>query len=152
VLTFVPVVVRYSVDAIHPVRLTRGDRVMNIALWVLQVVVGAFFVYHMTLLLRPNPERLRQRMKWMLEMPSALRVFAGVAEGLAGIALIFAGLIEPIDWLVPMAAAGLVLLMIGAIVFHLSRREYPNIALNAVLLLLSALIAYGRFVVQRFDA
>src|SRR6266581_3554392 len=117
---------------------------MNIALWILQVVVGAFFVYHMTLLLRPNPERLRQRMKWMLEMPSGLRVFAGVAEGLAGIALIFAGFIGPVDWLV--------LLMIGAIVFHLSRREYPNIALNAVLLLLSAFIAYGRFVVQRFDA
>ena len=125
---------------------------MNIALWILQVVVGAFFVYHSTLLLRPNPERLRQGMKWVLEMPSGLRVFAGVAEGLAGIALIFAGLIEPVDWLVPMAAAGLVLLMIGAMVFHLPRREYPNIGLNAVLLVLSAFIAYGRFVVQRFDA
>ena len=125
---------------------------MNIALWILQVVVGAFFVYHMTLLLRPNPERLRQGMKYVLEMPSGLRVFAGVADGLAGIALIFAGFIRPVDWLVPMAAAGLVLLMIGAIVFHLFRREYPNIALNTVLLLLSAFIAYGRFEVQRFDA
>jgi hypothetical protein len=152
VLAFVPFVVQNPVDGIHLVPPTPGDRVMNIALWILQVLVGAFFVYHMTLLLRPNPERLRPRMKWMLEMPSGLRVFAGVAEGLAGIALIFAGLIEPVDWLVPMAAAGLVLLMIGAIVFHLSRREYPNIALNAFLLLLSAFIAYGRFVVQRFDA
>jgi uncharacterized membrane protein YphA (DoxX/SURF4 family) len=125
---------------------------MNIALWILQLVVGAFFVYHMTLLLRPNPARLRQGMNWILEMPSGLRIFAGVAEGLAGIALIFAGLIAPIDWLVPFAAAGLVLLMIGAIVFHLSRREYPNIALNAVLLLLAAFIAYGRFALQRFDA
>jgi uncharacterized membrane protein YphA (DoxX/SURF4 family) len=152
VLAFIPVGVQNPVDGIHLVPPTRGDRVMNIALWILQVVVGAFFVYHATLLLRPNPERLRQRMKWILEMPSGLRVFAGVAEGLAGIALIFAGLIGPVDWLAPMAAAGLVLLMIGAIVFHLSRREYPNIALNAVLLLLSAFIAYGRFVVQRFDA
>jgi len=125
---------------------------MNIVLWILQVAVGAFFVYHMTLLLRPNPARLRQGMNWILEMPSGLRIFAGVAEGLAGIALIFAGLIGPIDWLVPFAAAGLVLLMIGAIVFHLPRREYPNIALNAVLLLLAAFIAYGRFVLQRFDA
>jgi uncharacterized membrane protein YphA (DoxX/SURF4 family) len=125
---------------------------MNIALWILQVVVGAFFVYHAILLLRPNPERLRQRMRYVLEMPSGLRIFAGVAEGVAGITLIFAGLIEPVDWLAPMAAAGLVVLMMGAIVFHLSRREYPNIALNAVLLLLSAFIAYGRFVLQRFDA
>ena len=125
---------------------------MNIALWILQVVVGAFFVYHMTLLLRPNPERLRQGMKYVLEMPSGLRVFAGVADGLAGIALIFAGFIRQVDWLVPMAAAGLVLLMTGAIVFHLFRREYPNIVLNTVLLLLCAFIAYGRVALQRFDA
>jgi len=125
---------------------------MNIVLWILQVVVGAFFVYHTTLLLRPNPVRLRQGMNWILEMPSGLRIFAGVAEGLAGIALIFAGFIEPVDWLVPFAAAGLVLLMIGAMVFHLLRREYPNIALNAVLLVLAAFIAYGRFALQRFDA
>ncbi len=125
---------------------------MNIALWILQVVVGAFFVNHMRILRRPNPERLRKGMNWVLEMPSGLRVFAGVADGLAGIALIFAGLIRPVDWLVPLAAAGLVLLMIGAIVFHLFRREYPNIALNTVLLLLSAFIAYGRLALQRFDA
>ena len=96
---------------------------MNIALWILQVLLGAFFIYHMTLLLRPNVERLRQGMNWVLEMPAPLRIFAGVAEGLAGIALIFAGLIRPVSWLVALAAAGLVALMLGAIVFHLPRRE-----------------------------
>src|SRR5438128_11768762 len=106
----------------------------------------------MTLPVRPHPVRRRHGMKYVLGMPSCLRVFAGVADGLAGIALIFAGFIRPVDWLVPMAAAGLVLLMIGAIVFHLFRREYPNIALNTALLLLSAFIAYGRFAIQRFDA
>jgi len=125
---------------------------MNIALWILQVVVGAFFVNHMRLLLRPSLERLPQGMKWVLEMPSALRVFAGIADGLAGIAFIFAGFIRPVDWLVPVAAAGLVLLMTGAIVFHLFRREYPNIVLNTVLLLLCAFIAYGRVALQRFYA
>src|SRR2546427_13178819 len=109
---------------------------MNIALWILQVVVGAFFVYHMTLLLRPNPERLRQGMKYVLEMPSGLRVFAGVADGLAGIAVIFAGFIRPVDWLGPMAAAGLGLLMIGGIGFHLFRRGDPERGLTTVLLVL----------------
>src|SRR5436190_14982372 len=106
---------------------TRGDRAMNIALWILQVVVGAFFVNHMRILLRPNPERLRKGMNWVIEMPSALRVFAGVADGLAGIALIFAGFIRQGDWLVPMVAGGFVLLMAGAVVCHLFRRAFPNI-------------------------
>jgi hypothetical protein len=35
-------------------------------------------------------------------------------------------------------------------VFHLTRREYPNIVFNAILGVLSALIAYGRFVVSPF--
>jgi hypothetical protein len=41
--------------------------------------------------------------------------------------------------------AGLVVLMLGAIVFHIQRREYPNVGFNAVLGLLAAVIAWGRF-------
>jgi len=123
---------------------------MNIALWILQVLVGAFFVWHMNLLLRPNPERLRQGMNWVLKMPAGLRIFAGIAEGLAGIAVIFAGLIRPVSWLVALAGAGLVVLMLGAIVFHIPRREYRNIGLNVFLLLLSGFIAYGRWVIEPF--
>ena len=73
-----------------------------------------------------------------------------VAEGLAGLALIFAPLVRDIDYFAPIAAAGLVLLMIGAIVFHLRRREYPNIGLNIVLGVLAAVIAWGRFGPYRF--
>ncbi len=123
---------------------------MNVVLWILQIVLGLFFVFHMTLLLRASPARARGTMRWMTEMPSGLRLFAAVAEGLAGLALIFAPLVRDIDYLAPMAAAGLVLLMLGAIVFHLRRREYPNIGLNTVLGVLAAVIAWGRFGPYRF--
>ncbi len=118
---------------------------MNIALWVLQVLLGIFFVFHATVLLRPSPERLRGGMRYVLEMSARLRIFAGVAEGLAGVGLVVPALVHVLVWLTPLAAAGLVLLMLGAIVFHLRRREYPNIGLNAVLGLLSAIVAWGRF-------
>ena len=118
---------------------------MNVALWVLQVLLGAFFLFHSFTILRPNPTRLQRGMKYVLEMPSGLRVFAGVAEGLAGLALIVAPIIHPVAWLAPLAALGLVVLMIGAAVFHLPRHEYSNIGLNAVLGLLAAVIVWGRF-------
>jgi hypothetical protein len=54
-------------------------------------------------------------------------------------------LVHSLAWLAPLAAAGLVLLMVGAIVFHIRRREYPNVGFNAVLGLLAAFIAWGRF-------
>ena len=123
---------------------------MNVVLWILQILLGLFFVFHTTLLLRASPERAQGRMRWMAEMPSGLRLFAAVAEGLAGLALIFAPLVRDIDYFAPIAAAGLVLLMLGAIVFHLRRREYPNIGLNIVLGVLAAVIAWGRFGPYRF--
>lgn len=118
---------------------------MNVVLWILQVLLGAFFVWHSSVLLRPSPALRERGMRWVFEMNPGLRVFAGVAEGLAGLALIFAPLVHPVAWLAPLAAAGLVVLMVGAIVFHYPRREFPNIGLNAVLGVLTAFIAWGRF-------
>jgi uncharacterized membrane protein YphA (DoxX/SURF4 family) len=46
--------------------------------------------------------------------------------------------------LTPLAAAGLVFLMLGAIVFHIRRREYPNVGFNALLGALAAIVAWGR--------
>jgi len=118
---------------------------MNIALWVLQLLLGLFFIFHATLMLRPSPKRLQSGMRYVLEMPAGLRVFAGVAEGLAGVGIVLPALVHVLTWLTPLAAAGLVLLMVGAIVFHVRRREYPNIGLNAVLGVLAAIVAWGRF-------
>ena len=117
---------------------------MNIALWVLQVVLGIFFVVHAYLMLRP-PARLQNGMNYIIEMPAGLRLFAAIAEGVAGLALVIPPLFRVLTWLTPLAAAGLVLLMLGAIVFHVRRREYPNVGFNAVLGVLAAVIAWGRF-------
>ena len=117
---------------------------MNVVLWILQVLLGFFFVFHSYLMLRP-PAHLQAGMRYVTEMPAGLRMFSGIAEGWAGLALIFPPLLRILPWLAPLAAAGLVVLMIGAIVFHVGRREYPNIGLNAVLGTLAAVVAWGRF-------
>jgi hypothetical protein len=104
-------------------------------------LLGVFFVFHAFVMLRPS----LGGMKYILEMPSGLRLFAGVAEGLAGLALVIPPLLHVLTWLTPLAAAGLVLLMLGAIVFHIQRHEYPNVGFNAVLGVLAAIIAWGRF-------
>lgn len=118
---------------------------MNIVLWILQVILGIAFVSHAYLVLWPSPQRLQSGMNYILEMPAPLRWFSGVAEGLGGLALLFTPLIPGLAWLAPLAAAGLTALMLGAIAFHLTRREYPNIGLNAFLGVLAAVVAWGRF-------
>jgi hypothetical protein len=51
-----------------------------------------------------------------------------------------------LPWLTPLAAAGLVLNMIGAAVTHVRRHEYPMIVGNLFLLALAAFVVYGRLV------
>jgi hypothetical protein len=46
---------------------------------------------------------------------------------------------------VPIAATGLALLMVGAAITHARRREPQGIAVNAVLFVLAAVVAWGRF-------
>jgi hypothetical protein len=118
---------------------------MNIILWIVQIVLAFSFVFHAFLIFRPSPRLLQSGMKYIGEMPRGLGLFAGVAEGLAALALVFSPLVHALAWLTPLAAAGLVLLMLGAIVFHIGRREYPNIGLNVIFGVLAAIVAWGRF-------
>jgi len=60
-------------------RLGEGDDERH--LWILQVLLGCL-VFHSFLLLRTFRERAQGGMRYILEMPAGLRVFAGVAEGL----------------------------------------------------------------------
>jgi hypothetical protein len=47
--------------------------------------------------------------------------------------------------LAPVAASGLTVTMIGAIITHARRREYPNVALSVLLAIMAAVIAWARF-------
>lgn len=116
---------------------------MNILLWILQVLFGIYFtvvgVIHFVV-----PPGLPAAMSWMYDLSSGLHVFSGTAEILGGLGLILPGITKIQTRLTPMAGAGLVLLMIGAIVWHLQRGEFQNIGLNLLLVAASAFIAYGR--------
>ncbi len=68
----------------------------------------------------------------------------GVSELLAGIGLVLPSALLILPWLTVAAAAGLVLLMLCAALFHAWRREFPSIGTTIVLLVLAMLIVIGR--------
>jgi len=113
-------------------------------LWVLQLLLGFFFVYTGVLHFIV-PEGLPAAMGWMYELSDGLHIVTGVAEILGGLGLVLPGLLKIKPILTSLAAAGLFLLMIGAIVWHAGRGETQNIIQNAVLGGLLGFIAYGRW-------
>ncbi len=120
---------------------------MNILLWVLQILLGLQFLFagvaHITL-----PETLPPMMSWIYDLSPGVNIFTGVIEIAGGLGLILPGLFKVQTRLTPFAAAGLIVTMVGAFVFHLFRAEYQNISLNFVLLALLAFIAYQRWKVN----
>jgi putative oxidoreductase len=119
-----------------------GGRTMNIALWVLQVLLAAAFLAHGLLLLSPPPEIAAQM---NAELPRWFWLFLGVAEVLAALGLTVPGITRVMPSLVPAAALGVVIVMISATIWHLVRAEYSSAAITAVLLAMAAFTAYARW-------
>lgn len=115
---------------------------MNIALWVLQVLLAAAFLAHGLLLLSPPPEIAAQM---NAELPRWFWVFLGVAEVLAAVGLTIPGMTRVMPSLVPAAALGVVIVMIAATIWHLVRAEYSSAAITAVLLAMATFTAYARW-------
>lgn len=117
---------------------------MNIVLWILQVLLGVFFLFsgvnHFIV-----PPGLPGLMSWMYELPAGLHYFSGTVEILAALGLILPGLTRSQTRLTLMAGAGLVLIMVGAVVWHVQRGEAANIFLNLILAVLAGFVAYGRW-------
>jgi uncharacterized membrane protein len=117
---------------------------VNIVLWVLQVLLGIYFLFvgvtHFII-----PPGLPAPMSWMYELSPGLHYISGIAEILGGLGLILPGLVKRYTYLTPLAALGLVLVMIGAMIFHITRGEAQNIFLNVILAVVLAFVAYGRW-------
>src|SRR4051812_12744291 len=118
---------------------------MNVFLWIVQIVLALLFLAAgLTKLTQPK-EKLRDRMAWVDDYSgSSVRLIAA-AEVLAALGLVLPWWTGIAPILTPLAAVGLAVIMIGAIITHGKRRELPQVAFNAVLLVLCVVVAVGRF-------
>lgn len=122
---------------------------MNIALWVLQVLLAAAFFAHGWLFLFPPPEMVEIMNS---SIAPVFRLFIGVAEVLAAVGLTLPGITRILPWLVPTAAAGLMIVTIGATILHATRGEYFSAMTTAVLLVMATFVAYMRWKVMPIRA
>ena len=115
---------------------------MNIVLWVLQVLLALAFLAHGGLLLFP-PAAIVDQMN--ASLPRWFQLFLGIAEILAAVGLTLPGVTRIQPWLVSYAAAGIMIVMVCATVFHLMRGEVSSAMTTAVLLAVATFVAYIRW-------
>lgn len=121
---------------------------MNIALWVVQGILAAmFFMAGMMKLSKPKEEVKDKVGGWVDDVsPSGFKAI-GLLEFLGALGLILPMALNILPILTPVAAAGLVLTMSGAMGLHIKRKEFKSLPINLFLFGLSAFVFYGRYLI-----
>jgi uncharacterized membrane protein YphA (DoxX/SURF4 family) len=118
---------------------------MNIALWIVQVLLAASFLASGGIKLFAY-----QKYKAMSEkngssgLSHGLVTFIGLSEVAGAVGIVLPMAVNFAPWLSPSAAAGLATVMLLAVFYHIRRQE-PRAA-PAMLFLLALVVAVGRFV------
>jgi uncharacterized membrane protein YphA (DoxX/SURF4 family) len=113
---------------------------MNVVLWIIQVLLALLFMFAgVTKLVLPIEEMTKQ-----MAMPGLFLRFLGVVEVLGALGLVLPGLLRIKPGLTPLAAALLVIVMIGATVISL-KMGVSAAVIPFVTGVLLAFVAYGRW-------
>jgi hypothetical protein len=115
--------------------------IMTRTLWIVQVLLAALFLFAGGMKLVLPLEKLTGP----VPLPGLFMRFIGVAEVLGAIGLILPGLLRIRPGLTPLAAAGLVIIMIGATAVTLAGGDLAPALIPLVVGILSAFVAYGRW-------
>lgn len=118
---------------------------MNTALWIVQGVLAAAFLVAGFMKLTRSKDQLSDSMGWVDQFEQSHIRGIGAAEVAGALGLVLPGLTGVAPVLTPVAAVGLVALMVGAAITHARRGELPMIAVNVVLAAMAAFVAWGRF-------
>jgi hypothetical protein len=119
---------------------------MNIALWIVAglLAVGAL-ASGAKKVIQPEEKLVAEGWGWVEDFSPGTVKTIGVLEVLAAVGLILPALLGIAPVLVPLAAVGFALVMVGAMITHLRRHEAQAIMVNLLLLVVAGFVAWGRF-------
>lgn len=124
---------------------------MNIVLWIIAAILAFAFIAAGLMKLVTPREQLVAKMAWATDFSDAQLKGIGAVELLGGIGVVLPALVDIAPVLVPIAAAGLAVVMAVAVVVHVRRGDsiaetVPSIVLGV----LSVVVAIGRFGPESF--
>jgi uncharacterized membrane protein len=118
---------------------------MDIFLWIVQAVLAVMFAMAAVMKTTQPKDKLVEKLPWVADFSAGTVRFIGIVEFAGALGLILPAATGIATVLTPLAAVGLGITMLLAATYHARKKEFPAIGLNAVLLILAALVAWGRF-------
>ena len=118
---------------------------MHIALWIVSGLLAAVFLMAGIAKMSTPKEKLADKMAWVNDYSPTGVKLVGLVEALGAIGLILPQLTGILPVLTPLAATGLAIVMVLAIVWHVRHDDTKAIGMNLVLLAGSVFVAVFRF-------
>jgi uncharacterized membrane protein YphA (DoxX/SURF4 family) len=119
---------------------------MNILLWVLQILLALVFLFSGgTKLIVPVDVLTKMGPPDQVVLPALFIKFIGLCEVLGALGLILPGLLRRRQELTPLAALGLTIIMVGAVIVTIMGPGVGMMAVPLVVGLLCAFVTYGRW-------
>ncbi|HEX6625709.1 MAG TPA: DoxX family protein [Pyrinomonadaceae bacterium] len=119
---------------------------MTYVLWIIQALLALLFLFAGgTKLVIPPDVLASMGSPNQIPLPGWFVRFIGVAEVLGALGLILPGLLRIKPWLTPLAAAGLVVIMIGATALAMAADGVAAGVVPLAVGLLAVFVAYGRW-------
>jgi uncharacterized membrane protein YphA (DoxX/SURF4 family) len=116
---------------------------MNMALWLVQALLATLFLFAGGIkLVTPMEDMMKQI---PLPLPDWFVIFTGVVEVLGALGLVLPWVLRIKPGLTPLAAAGLVIVMIGAAVYTWAAGDVASALIPLLVGILCAFVAYGRW-------
>lgn len=126
---------------------------MNLALWIIASVLAAAYLFSgvgKLILTKEKMASMSSSAKWVEDFPAGTVKTIGVLEVLGAAGLIVPAVLDIAPVLVPLAAVGLAMIMVGAVTTRLRRQEFKVMVADLVYLGLAGFVAWGRFALEPF--
>ena len=121
----------------------------HVALWAAQIILAVVFAMTGGMKTFLAPAELFRMLPDVAGFPLPLVRFIGIVELAAAAGLVLPALTRIAPLLTPLAASGVVLVMIGAFVFHVQAGHFAKLPLVIVLGVLAGFVAWARFTRER---
>ncbi len=126
---------------------------MNLALWIVAGLLGFAYLFAGAGKLIMSKEKIASMSTsaaWVEDFSAGAVKAIAALEVLAALGLVLPAALDIAPVLVPLAATGLVMLMVGAVITRIRRHEFRFMVADLVYLALAGFVAWGRFGPESF--